>query len=83
MTRATQDALPLGVTLKHTIASKRGQQWVEQCAWCGSLVCVSSSANLPKSQSLGPCPACGGTEWWLQRVPEDGLGMFHIDKEQP
>jgi len=71
-----------GLELKHTIASKRGQQWVEQCTHCGTLVCVSSAAGRAKSAPLGACPACGGTNWSLQYVPSDGIGMFKIDKGQ-
>lgn len=82
MTLALQDSLPLGVTLKHTVASKRGQQWVEQCAHCGTLICVSSTgAQHTTRGKLGACPACGDTRWTLQYVPSDGLGMFLIDKD--
>lgn len=80
MSRVFQDSLPLGVTLKHTVASRRNQQWVEQCAWCGTLVCVSNGAGRAKSEPLGPCPACGCANWVLQYVPSDGLGMFRIEK---
>lgn len=82
MSRVVQPLLA-GLELKQTIASKRGQQWVEQCAWCGTLVCVSSSgAERVTRGQLGACPACGQTKhgWSLQHVPEDGLGMFKLEE---
>lgn len=70
-----------GVALKHTVASKRGTQWVEQCAWCGTLVCVVKRSDEQQPQQLGPCPACGKASWWFQHVPPDGIGMFKLEEE--
>lgn len=82
MSGPTQPTLPLeGLSLKHTIASKRGDQWVEQCMWCGSIVVVAATATRPTPERLGPCPVCEARNWQLQRVPSTGLAMIHVDKE--
>lgn len=44
-----------------TIAMRRGETHVSQCAWCGLLVCSSTKVK------LGPCPACQHPTWWPQR----------------
>jgi hypothetical protein len=52
--------------LKPTIAMKRGEVRLEQCAFCGLLAAVTSNADAKK---LGVCPACGKDEWWAQTLP--------------
>lgn len=63
------------VVLEPTIALAAGEGRVEQCAWCGALVCTTGIANPRK---LGPCPACGNAHWWRQTFP---VGSFIVDDE--
>ncbi len=55
-----------GVQLRLTLSWQEGRTWVGQCAWCGTMVAVPDTAP---SLRPGPCPACGGTEWWEQPLP--------------
>lgn len=60
----------LGLTLTPTIAMRRGQQQIYQCAWCGLLAVQTDLAPGP----LAACPACGrGPNWWKQTLPVAGL----------
>jgi len=62
--------MPLGIELSATTAIARGDSRVDQCAWCGALVCWST-ARPDGPKRLAICPACGHdpAEWWRQRVP--------------
>lgn len=57
-----------------TPAMKVGRARVEGCRSCGCLVYVTSGANRPTA--LGPCPVCGRSSWYQERVP---VGPFRGD----
>lgn len=69
--------VPPAVPLRPTIASERHEQYVAQCANCGTLVCVSGTSDGRTTcivANLGACPACRSRSgWWQQRLP---VGMF-------
>jgi hypothetical protein len=65
-----------------TIAMRAGEQYVVQCSWCGTLVCVPSTSegNIVPPESLRDCPACDSPtgSWWRQSLP---VGPFrHVRK---
>lgn len=70
--------LPLDVELVPTPAMRKGQSRVDQCSWCGLLVCGDAGVK------LGACPACGCEQWWRQdKAPFDRAhwaGPFHYRK---
>src|SRR6266478_4813809 len=54
------------LTLGETQAMRDGKAIVTQCSSCGTFVYLT---YVPQGKlKLGPCPACGGQEWWLQRT---------------
>lgn len=58
--------LPMDVRVVPTPAMRKGRSAVDQCSWCGLLVCRDAGAT------LGACPACGCERWWRQdRAPFD------------
>jgi hypothetical protein len=68
--------LALDLDLEPTIAMLRGDQRVDQCAWCGTVV-VAPGGRSP----LGPCPSCAEPRWWRQELPIAGLSTPAIDDE--
>lgn len=62
-----QPSLP-GIEIRPTIAMRRGDSHVAQCADCGTLVCST------RPHALAACPACHGTTWWRQTLP---VGPVH------
>lgn len=60
--------LLLGLELSPTIAMRRGDQLVYQCAECGLLAVQTNLAPGP----LGDCPACAHRGWWQQHIPTAG-----------
>jgi hypothetical protein len=64
---ADQLELPIDVELRPTPAMRSGKSRVDQCSWCGTLVCVDTARA-----ALGACPVCGCEKWWKQdRAPFD------------
>lgn len=64
MRQAKQEHLfPDSLVLQATISWSAGKSQVDQCSWCGTLVCHDME------RKLGPCPACGTAEWWTQQLP--------------
>ncbi len=61
--------------LEPTIAMRRGDAYLTQCANCGTLLAVPSP---PKRTDIGPCPICEGTKWWHQDT--DAVGPFRITR---
>lgn len=59
----------LGLELEPTIAMRRGEQLVFQCAHCGLIAVQTNLAPGP----LDGCPACGHGTWWEQTLPVAGL----------
>lgn len=57
--------------IEPTISMRRGDAYLTQCAWCGTLLAVPSP---PKRGDIGACPICGGTRWWYQ--DNDAVGPF-------
>ena len=59
--------------IEPTIAMRRGDAYLSQCAQCGTLVAVPSP---PKPNELGACPMCGEAKWWRQDY--HSVGPFRI-----
>jgi hypothetical protein len=59
---ADQLELPLDIEIRPTISMQRGESRVDQCSWCGLLVCH-------QKRKLGACPACGSERWWPEKRP--------------
>lgn len=62
-----------------TIAMRRGDSHLAQCAWCGTLVCSPSTAN----HQLGACPSCAHPDgrWWKQTY--HSVGPFRFGQPDP
>lgn len=63
------------VELAPTPAMVAGESVVDQCAWCGSLVCHDVERD------LGDCPAW--PEWWRQdpaKRPGHAAGPFYLQR---
>jgi uncharacterized paraquat-inducible protein A len=69
MTQLAFDLGHLGLELDPTIAMRRGDQSVFQCAQCGTVVVQPR----PASSKLMACPACERTDWLNERLPLAGL----------
>lgn len=67
----------LGLELEPTIAMRRGEQLIFQCAQCGPLAVQTNLAHGP----LSNCPACGHGDWWKQQLPVAGLHNATTDTE--
>lgn len=79
---AEQLPLPIeGLARRLTVAMARGEQVVYQCAWCGTVVVVSSSAQVTNLRGKA-CPACDQVDhgWWREYVgPGHELAGFHLE----
>lgn len=65
------------VAIRPTPAMRRGDAFLAQCAWCGTLVCVPGPSvdGTPRRPDLGACPSCRRSAgWWRQDL---GNGPFH------
>ena len=61
------DQPSLGLNLEPTPAMRAGTARLEGCRNCGTIVYVTSGAN--RAAALGPCPVCGRSNWYQERVP--------------
>lgn len=62
------------VDLQPTIAIAQGTSTIDQCGYCGTLVCRPGSSSAPIFGRMGPCPACRQDAGW-SRQPL-GVGPF-------
>lgn len=68
-----------GLEVNPTEAMRHGEQFVHQCAWCGTIVVWH---RFEADSRLGRCPNCGAdgggrpadvSTWWQQTLPVAGL----------
>lgn len=81
------DLEAVGLGLTPTEAMRKGEQVVQQCAWCGAVVVWIKGGF---RTGLGLCPACGrdggGKEsgrstWWGETLPVAGLHRADHERE--
>jgi hypothetical protein len=74
MSQLTLDLFP-DVSIEPTIALAQGDSVLDQCGYCGTLVCRPSGAAVDITARMGACPACGQTKhgWSRQTL---GIGPF-------
>lgn len=73
MTQLALDLFP-DVDLHPTIAIAEGASVVDQCGWCGTLVCRPGGGTLDVKARMGTCPACGRDARWSRQ--QLGTGPF-------